>query len=106
MKHLIKTATTFCLSAIGMLAMMSCEGADLYKVSAPDWLADKELPEELIGLSYALARGMGEDGSLHPQSYQIQSMVWRQKTELQFMHRGGKYIKPTEVFGPGVFYQQ
>ena len=51
-------------------------------------------------------RGMGEDGSLHPQSYQIQSMVWRQKTELHFMHRGGKYIKPTEVFGPGVFYQQ
>ena len=29
-----------------------------------------------------------------------------QKTELHFMHRGGKYIKPTEVFGPGVFYQQ
>jgi hypothetical protein len=49
---------------------------------------------------------MGEDGSLHPQSYQIQSMVWRKKTELHFMHRGGKYIKPTEVFGPGVFYQQ
>ena len=35
-----------------------------------------------------------------------QSLVWRQKTELHFMHRGGKYIKPTEVFGPGVFYQQ
>lgn len=60
----------------------------------------------LSAFSYALARGMGEDGSLHPQSYQIQSMVWRQKTELYFMHRGGKYIKPTEVFGPGVFYQQ
>ena len=50
MKHLIKTATTFCLSAIGMLAMMSCEGADLYKVSAPDWLADKELPEEVLNI--------------------------------------------------------
>jgi hypothetical protein len=50
MKHLIKTATTFCLSAIGMLAMMSCEGADLYKVYAPDWLADKELPEEVLNI--------------------------------------------------------
>lgn len=50
MKNLIKTATTFCLSAIGMLAMMSCEGADLYKVSAPDWLADKELPEEVLNI--------------------------------------------------------
>ena len=75
-------------------------------VASSEAILDKELPEELIGLSYALARGMGEDGSLHPQSYQIQSMVWRQKTELHFMHRGGKYIKPTEVFGPDVFYQQ
>lgn len=75
-------------------------------VASSEAILDKELPEELIGLSYALARGMGEDGSLHPQSYQIQSMVWRQKTELHFMHRGGKYIKPTEVFGPGIFYQQ
>ena len=30
--------------------MMSCEGADLYKVSAPDWLADKELPEEVLNI--------------------------------------------------------
>ena len=75
-------------------------------VASSEAILDKELPEELIGLSYALARGMGEDGSLHPQSYQIQSMVWRKKTELHFMHRGGKYIKPTEVFGPGIFYQQ
>lgn len=75
-------------------------------VASSEAILDKELPEELIGHSYALARGMGEDGSLHPQSYQIQSMVWRQKTELHFMHRGGKYIKPTEVFGPGIFYQQ
>ena len=75
-------------------------------VASSEAILDKELPEELIGLSYALACGMGEDGSLHPQSYQIQSMVWRQKTELHFMHRGGKYIKPTEVFGPGIFYQQ
>lgn len=44
-------------------------------VASSEAILDKELPEELIGLSYALARGMGEDGSLHPQSYQIQSMV-------------------------------
>ena len=75
-------------------------------VASSEAILDKELPEELIGLSYALARGMGEEGDLHPQSYQIQSIVWRQKTELHFMHRGGKYVKPTEVFGPGVFYQQ
>ena len=75
-------------------------------VASSEAILDKELPAELIGLSYALARGMGEDGSLHPQSYQIQTVNWNRKTEIHFMHRGGKYIKPTEVFGPGVFYQQ
>ena len=75
-------------------------------VASSEVVLDEELPAECIGLSYALARGMGEDGSLHPQSYQIQSSVWNHKTEINFMHRGGKYIKPTEVFGPGVFYQQ
>ena len=75
-------------------------------VASSEVILDDELPAECLGLSYALARGMGEDGSLHPQSYQIQSSVWNHKTEINFMHRGGKYIKPTEVFGPGVFYQQ
>ncbi len=75
-------------------------------IASSEAILDKELPAELIGLSYALARGMGEDGSLHPQSYQIQTTNWNRKTEIHFMHRGGKYIKPTEVFGPGVFYQQ
>lgn len=75
-------------------------------VASSEAILDKALPDELIGLSYVLARGMGEDGSLHPQSYQIQTVNWNRKTEIHFMHRGGKYIKPTEVFGPGVFYQQ
>ena len=73
-------------------------------VASSEVVLDQELPSDLIGLSYALARGMGEDGSLHPQSYQIQATTFRQKTTLHFMHRGGKYIKPSEVFGTGVFY--
>ena len=73
-------------------------------VASSEVILDQELPSDLIGLSYALARGMGEDGSLHPQSYQIQATTFRQKTTLHFMHRGGKYIKPSEVFGTGVFY--
>ena len=75
-------------------------------VASSEAILDKKLPDELIGLSYALARGMGEEGDLHPQSYQIEATNWSNKAELHFMHRGGKYIKPTEVFGPGVFYQQ
>ena len=75
-------------------------------VASSEAILDKRLPDDLVGLSYALARGMGEEGDLHPQSYQIEATNWSNKAELHFMHRGGKYIKPTEVFGPGVFYQQ
>ena len=67
---------------------------------------EENLPSELLGISYALGRGMGEDGSIHPQSYQIQSTNFSRKTSINFNHRGGAYIKPTEVFGPGIFYQQ
>ena len=73
-------------------------------IASSEAVLEQELPSDLIGLSYALARGMGEDGSLHPQSYQIQATTSSHKTTLHFMHRGGKYVKPSEVFGPGVFY--
>ena len=75
-------------------------------VAASKAYLDEKLPSELLGISYALGRGMGEDGSIHPQSYQIQSTNFSRKTSINFNHRGGTYIKPTEVFGPGIFYQQ
>lgn len=75
-------------------------------VAASKAYLDEKLPSELLGISYALGRGMGEDGSIHPQSYQIQSTNSSRKTSINFNHRGGAYIKPTEVFGPGIFYQQ
>ena len=75
-------------------------------VAASKAYLEENLPSELLGISYALGRGMGEDGSIHPQSYQIQSTNFSRKTSINFNHRGGAYIKPTEVFGPGIFYQQ
>ncbi|MGM9735469.1 MAG: hypothetical protein ACI3ZL_03555 [Candidatus Cryptobacteroides sp.] len=75
-------------------------------VASSEVYLEETLPAELIGFSFVLARGMGDDGSIHPQSYQIQTLTSSGKTKINFMHRGGKYIKPTEVFGPGVFYQQ
>ncbi len=57
MKHLNKIASAFCAAALGMLALTSCEGGDLYKVNAPDWVAAKvdsiaeaNKPEELVGM--------------------------------------------------------
>ena len=41
MKHLNKIASVFCAAALGMLALTSCEGGDLYKMDAPDWIAGK-----------------------------------------------------------------
>ena len=57
MKHLNKIASAFCAAALGMLALTSCEGGDLYKMDAPDWIAEKvdsikqaNTPEELVGM--------------------------------------------------------
>lgn len=57
MKHLNKIASAFCAAALGMLALTSCEGGDLYKMDAPDWIVEKvdsikqaNTPEELVGM--------------------------------------------------------
>ena len=73
-------------------------------VASSEVTLDQPLPADCIGIFMAFGRGMGEDGSLHPQSYEIQSVNYTSETQIRFMHRGGKYIKPTEVFGPGVCY--
>lgn len=41
MKYLNKLATVVCSAALGLLAMTSCEGGDLYGVNSPDWLQSK-----------------------------------------------------------------
>lgn len=41
MKYLNRIITSVCLAVIGMMMLTSCEGADLYKVGAPDWISEK-----------------------------------------------------------------
>ena len=41
MKYLNKLATVFCSAALGLMALTSCEGGDLYSINAPDWMASK-----------------------------------------------------------------
>lgn len=57
MKRLNKIASAFCAAALGVLALTSCEGGDLYSMNAPDWIAAKvdsikeaNTPEELVGM--------------------------------------------------------
>ena len=65
-----------------------------------------DLPVELQGTSWALGRGNGEDGKLVAQSYVmwLYGARYGDPAKITFAHRGGYYVKPTEVFGPGVIY--
>ena len=64
------------------------------------------IPEACVGTSMALARGMGDGNcALAAQSY----IIWLRNSSWEgasicFAHRGGYYLKPTEVFGPGILY--
>ena len=46
MKYLNKFASVFLFAALGVFALTSCEGSDLYKVGAPDWLSEMGGEEE------------------------------------------------------------
>lgn len=41
MKYINKIASIFGATALGMLAMTSCEGGDLYEIDSPDWIAQR-----------------------------------------------------------------
>ena len=75
-------------------------------VASSEAYLEDELPSDCIGTSMALARGMGEgNAGLAAQSY----IIWLRNsswdgTSITFAHRGGYYVKPTEVFGPGIIY--
>ena len=63
MKHLNKIASAFCAAALGMLALTSCEGGDLYKensyvvsdfdkIFAEEWILETPItprPEKFSG---------------------------------------------------------
>ena len=36
-----KLATVFCSAALGLMALTSCEGGDLYSIDSPDWISGK-----------------------------------------------------------------
>ncbi len=56
MKYLNKFVSALFVATLGIMTLASCEGADLYKINAPDWLSEKggdedepEPEEELVG---------------------------------------------------------
>ena len=81
-----------------------CEGHSNVASSEVNLVDD--LPVELQGTSWALGRGNGEDGKLCAQSYVmwLYGAYYSTPARITFAHRGGYYVKPTEVFGPGIIY--
>ncbi len=81
-----------------------CEGHS--NVASSEAYLDQDLPEELRGTSWALGRGNGADGKLVAQSYVmwLYGARYGDPAYITFAHRGGYYVKPTEVFGPGIIY--
>ena len=75
-------------------------------VASSEAYLDQDLPAELRGTSWALGRGNGEDGKLCAQSYVmwLYGAYYSTPAYITFAHRGGYYVKPTEVFGPGIIY--
>ena len=41
MKYLNKLATVCCSAVLGLMALTSCEGGDLYSIGSPDWMSSK-----------------------------------------------------------------
>ena len=81
-----------------------CEGHS--NVASSEAYLEQDLPEELRGTSWALGRGNGEDGKIVAQSYVmwLYGAYYSTPARITFAHRGGYYVKPTEVFGPGIIY--
>ena len=75
-------------------------------VASSEVYLEDDLPAELRGTSWALGRGNGEDGKLVAQSYVmwLYGASYGDPARIVFAHRGGYYVKPTEVFGPGILY--
>ena len=75
-------------------------------VASSEVYLEDDLPTELRGTSWVLGRGNGEDGKLTAQSYIIwlYGASYGDPARIVFAHRGGYYVKPTEVLGPGILY--
>lgn len=73
-------------------------------VASSEIVLEEMLDKETLGTSFCIGRGAGEDGNIKPQSYVVYMNNYSNVTKLTYAHRGGDYVKPTEVFGPGIIF--
>ena len=72
-------------------------------VASSEIYPDEPLAADMNGYSYMLARGASEN-KITAQSFQVQFVNWGDH-RIVVAHRGGYYVKPSEVFGTGVYYK-
>ena len=72
-------------------------------VASSEVYPEDGVPTSMEGYSYLLARGAGGN-KITAQSFQVQ-FVGSYNPRIIFAHRGGYYVKPSDVFGTGVYYK-
>ena len=89
-----KIATAFCAAALGLMALTSCEGGDLFSINAPDWLsskADSIAAEKANNQGDDVIEGMEEDVyTIGATDYS--TGWWAQFTKYYQVPEGGKWI--------------
>ena len=89
-----KIATAFCATALGLMALTSCEGGDLFSINSPDWLsskADSIAAEKAKNQGDDVIEGMEEDVyTIGATDYS--TGWWAQFTKYYQVPEGGKWI--------------
>ena len=86
MKYLNKITTVFCSATLGLMALTSCEGGDLYGIGAPDWMSSK------ID-SIAAAKGQGGEEGIEGLEEDVYN-IGKEDLSASFWTLGKTYVVP------------
>ena len=89
-----KLASVLCSAALGLMALTSCEGGDLFSINSPDWLSSKA---DSIAAEKAKNQGGDEIEGLEEDVYTIGATDystgwWAQFSKYYQIPEGGKWI--------------
>lgn len=99
--HVSKLDMDFSTGAPAMVLDSICLGHS--NVASSEIYPDEPLASDMNGFSFVLARG-ADGNRVTAQSYQVQFVNWGEH-RIVVAHRGGYYVKTSEVFGTGVYYK-
>jgi len=89
-----KLASVLCSAALGLMALTSCEGGDLFSINSPDWLSSKA---DSIAAEKAKNQGGDEIEGLEEDVYTVGATDystgwWAQFSKYYQIPEGGKWI--------------